>query len=220
MLDGLTFLDSHRQMPGMKLHVRSTAVALGAGTVLLSPGSRLSPDELARAGAVTDIVAPNLFHCAGVPGAHRVFPSARLWGPAGAEKVRPELPWSARLGETEWPYQAELSVIHLGGMPKVRETVFVHHKSRTLVVGDLCFNEVDAAGLGARFFGTLFGTYRRFATSRFFTMFVKDRAAFSASLRELWACDFVNVVPCHGEAVLGDGKQRLAAALAERGFTV
>ncbi|HRO67346.1 MAG TPA: hypothetical protein PL182_07270, partial [Pseudobdellovibrionaceae bacterium] len=66
----------------------------------------------------------------------------------------------------------------------------------------------------------LFGTYRRFAVSRFFLGMVKDQAAFEASLKEVLNWPFENIVMAHGEAVTGKGREMFLAALKERGIEV
>lgn len=112
--------------------------------------------------------------------------------------------------------QAQLT--SAGGMAKVREVLFLHKASRTLIVTDLCFNLLDARGLGARFILGLFGTYARFGVSRLYLRFVTDRARFEESLRKLFAWEFDHIAVSHGRLVEGSGRARLLAALQERGL--
>lgn len=55
------------KMPLMQLPVRTPLISLANAKVLVSPGSRLRPEQLQEMAGATDIIAPNLFHCAGVP---------------------------------------------------------------------------------------------------------------------------------------------------------
>lgn len=219
-LPNLTFLETHRAMPLLTLPLRSSVVTLEGARVLLSPASTLTEAELRAAGEVTDIVAPNLLHTEGMTTAAAVFPGARLWGPGGVQERLPALRWHGVLGRDAWPYESELRQVAIAGMPSVRESVFLHVRSRALLVADLAFHIEESKGFGAWLILHAFGTYRRFATSRFYTGFVKDRQAFVASLVELAALDFDVVVPAHGTIVMTDGKARLLAALAERGYAV
>lgn len=198
-------------MPGMNLPVRSVFIPLSKANILISPGSRLTEGELASLGRVDEIVANNGFHNAGVPKASAIFPKARAWGVPGSKQ--PNI-----LNETTWPYADELPVVVLEGIPGVNEAVFFHRESRSLVVADLCFNLVNARGFGAWLVLTLFGTYRRFGVSRFFLKYVKDRNAFQKSLKRIFEWDFDSIVMAHGEIVRSDGKDRLRAALKERGI--
>jgi hypothetical protein len=215
-LVNLLNVESALRMPLMQLPVRTTAVLLGQAVVLLSPAPAADLATCARLGTVTDIVAPTLFHHLGVQRAMQTFPQARCWGVPGFKAKRPDIAWSDELAPANWPYQAQLPVISLAGMPKVNERVFVHHASKSLLVCDLCFNLVAAHGVGARIILGLFGTYRRFAVSRLSVRLIADKTAFRRSLGEVFSYEFDNIVMSHGEIVYGDGRRRLLDALKER----
>lgn len=214
-------LDLHttvKRMPATDLPVTTSVAQLDRARVLLSPASTLSPEALRSFGAITDIVAPSLLHTAGIPGAAAVFPEARLWGPPGAAAKLPAVRWTGTLGVDPWPYEEELALLPVAGMPKVQEHLFLHKASRSLIATDLVFNVVEASGPGAWLFLHLFGTWRRLAVSRLFLRFVKDKARFRASLQRVAALEFDNLVPGHGAVVEGRGRERLVAALRERGL--
>ena len=218
-LPGLSFIERVLTIPGgLRLPVRTTVVDLPGARVVLSPTSKLSVDEWRALDDVTDLVATNLSHAAGMKRAAEAFPNARLWGPKGVERKYPALKWTGILGEATWPYEQALAARFIDGMPKSNEWVFVHRASGTLVASDLVFHVVDAEGLMARVMFGLFGTWRRFAVSRLFLMLVKDRAALRASLKALLAEEFESVATGHGALVIGDGKRRFVAALRERGL--
>jgi len=213
----LSFTEVSIALPGMRLPVRTTTAQLGTDRIVLSPASVLSDAQLQALGPVTDLVAPSLLHTAGMAKAAAAFPNARLWGPPGAAEKHPGLRSSGTLGETPWPH-AELVPLALDGMPRVREFVFLHVPTRTLIASDLVFNLVDASGLGARIVLGMAGTWRRFAVSRLFLHYVKDRAALRRSLAPILQADFDRVVPGHGAVVEPGGKERLRAAFRERGL--
>ena len=214
----LIYLDSIKHMPLLALPVRTPVVALASARLMISPGSMLTAEQLRQAGDVTDIVAPNLFHAAGMRSAAAAFPSARLWGPVGVGKKHPELRWHGTLGVDRWPYESELALVTLEGMDRMREAVFVHRASRSLLVTDLLFNLEDARGMGAWIILKLFDTYRRLGVSKFILRLTNDRAALRASLARVVALDFDRLVPSHGDIVETDGKARFLAALRERGL--
>jgi hypothetical protein len=218
MIEGIRFLEANKTLPGLELPVRSAVIELEAGRVLWSPGSRLTEEQLRGAGAITDIVAPSLPHTGGMKRAAAAHPSARLWGPAGVREKLPELKWHGLLGVDAWPHERELSRLPIDGMPQMREHVFLHRRSRTLLVSDLVFNIREPRGWGSRPIYSLFGTYRRFAVSRLFLSRVKDREAFKASLQPISQWEFEAVVPSHGEPVEGGGKPKLMEAFRERGL--
>lgn len=214
----LQYLHSVKKMPLLALPVCTVVVPLKSARVLISPGSMLTKEQLAQAGAVTDIVAPSLLHTAGVPRAAEVFPKAKIWGPVGARAAKPKINWTGELTEAAWPFGDELPFVRLAGIPRFEESVFVHRPSRSLLVTDLAFNMKDASGIGAWIILHLFGTYRRFAVSRFFLKSIQDRDAFEKSLGKIFAYDFERVVVGHG-SVEEKGRDSFRAALKERGFT-
>lgn len=214
----LSFLDCELKMPLMSLPVRTTVVQLKMGQVMISPGSQLTPEQLRSAGTVTDLVAPNLFHCAGLPKAQKTFPQAKVWGSPGCRELKTNISWTGDLNPKDWPYQEELPMLLIQGMPKVNETIFFHRRSKTLIVSDLCFNLQDARGVGCWIILNLFGTYRRFGVSRFWLKMTKDFPALKNSLRQLFEWDFENIVMSHGSTVVQDGKDRLKAAFQTRGL--
>lgn len=206
-------------MPLMKLPARSVAVRVSGGVALFSPGPNADLARCTELGSVTDIVAPTMFHDLGVQRAVETFPTAKIWGVPGFAEKLPDIKWSAEVTAANWPYQKELSAVLLKGMPQINETVFIHRKSKTLIVSDLCFNIADVRGAGAWIILHLFGTYRRFAISRLFRRFIADKAAFQRSLGELFSYDFDNIIMSHGDVVVGGGRERLLAVLRDRGLS-
>ncbi len=202
----------------MNLPVRSTLVTLPRGRIIISPGSKLDRSILNKIDRVTDLVAPNLFHCSGVPKSAAIFTSAKTWAPEGAKELKPHIAWSKTLGIDEWPYQDELSLVPIAGLPKVNEFVFVHQESRSLIVADLCFNLIDSQGPGAWLILNLFGTYKKLGISRFMLKFLKDKPALEKSLAHLFTFDFDNIIVGHGRNVIGGARGLLKEAFRERGL--
>ena len=121
-------------------------------------------------------------HTAGMKAAAAAHPSARLWGPAGVREKHPELTWHGILGVDPWPFESELALLPIPGMPKVNESAFLHHASKALYLTDLVFNVTDPKGLAAWMFYSTFGIYRRFGVSKLFLRLAKDRSAFEAAI--------------------------------------
>ncbi|KAF8859789.1 hypothetical protein BDZ45DRAFT_688876 [Acephala macrosclerotiorum] len=102
-----------------------------------------------------------------------------------------------------------------------KELVFCHKPSKTLIEADLIFNlpateqysrvpGADASsGWATKIFGALQNTKGDALWQKRMLWYVlssKDRTGFSTSLRKINTWDFVNLVPCHGETLIGDGK--------------
>lgn len=217
-MQNIEVLHSLVKMPLMGLPVASPVVQLGAAKIFISPGSQLTPVQYERLTGVTDIVAPNLFHSAGVPAAARAYPSAKIWGVPGLEKLKPEIKWTHKLTAETWPYNEELLAIPVGGMPRVREIVFYHRPSKTLITTDFGFNMTDVRGLGPWLITHMFGTYNKFAISRLVTMMVKDRSEFQRSIDQIMSLDFDTILVGHGGPVKQNAKAELRRAIKERGY--
>lgn len=218
LLKNLLFLDSIKKMPLMSLPVRSTLVQLKETKILISPGSNLTQATLQKLEDVKAIVAPSLLHCGGVPLAHSTFPKAQVWAPTGAKEIKSQIRWTHELSKDPWPYQDQLAFVPIKGVPKINEFVFIHKESKSLIITDLCFNLTNSKGLGAWIILNLFGTYRKFAVSKFFLKFAEDKLAFEQSLKEVLTHDFENIVVSHGTNVIGDGRRKLLQCFQERGL--
>lgn len=214
----MKYLESVVKMPLMDLPVRSVVIEVGSSRLLISPGSRLTPDQIKSAGPMTDIIGNSLLHTAGVPQAMKLFPTARVWGPPGVRDKKPEIAWTHELNEAQWSFQNQVPMVFVEGMPSINEVVFIH--DRTLIVADLCFNLTDAKGLGAWIILSLFGTYRKFGVSKLFLRYLKNREACTNSVKKIMDCDFDRIVPSHGSVIEAGGKELLRRAFNERGILV
>jgi hypothetical protein len=201
------------RMPGgVQMQTRMTVVRL--------PGDKLwmhSPipidDTLAAAldklGKVAYIVAPNLYHNLFVGPASARYPEARVYAPPGLKEKIPAL----RIDEVfsfappaDWGDTFEQRSV--AGAPSMREVVFLHRPSRTLIVSDLVFNIEKPEGLTTKVVLTMMGTRGKLARSRMWSLITKDKAAWKASVREVLALDFDRLIMAHGEVVTSGAKAR------------
>jgi len=202
-------IDQRLRVGGVEMGARSVVVRLpGRGLVVHSPGPDLASlrQELGGLGPVVGLIAPNLVHHRFVSAAHAAFPEARVFTVPGLRARRPELPPGEDLAGAEPElWRGQIDQLSVAGAPKLGEWVFFHRASRTLVLADLAFNIQHASSLFARLFWRLDGAYGRFGGTRLLRSWVKDRAAFVASLRQILAWDFQRVTVGHGAPVERDG---------------
>jgi hypothetical protein len=117
----------------------------------------------------------------------------------------------------EW--RSELEVLELEGMPNVREHVFFHRLTRTLIVADLVFNFGPHATAWTRWFFRWAGDISEFpGMSRLFRGSVRDPTAFARSVQLMMQWDFDRLIVGHGEIIHSGAKAKLAAALSTRRF--
>jgi hypothetical protein len=215
------FVEDRLKMPLMELPLRSTAIALkNKAVVVISPTGNIEQHQkkIDAMGQVEAIVAPNLFHHLFVQKAVELYPNAKVFGANGFAKKRPDIKWDGFLGIDRWPFDEELQLFPIAGMPKFNEFVFLHKASRSLIVTDLCFNLKNMSGIGAFFILSLFGSRNRFAVSRLFAMLVKDKPAFTTSIKKILEADFDRIIMAHGEILAQNAKHVLLEGLAARGF--
>ncbi|KAF6836775.1 hypothetical protein CMUS01_05293 [Colletotrichum musicola] len=106
-----------------------------------------------------------------------------------------------------------------------KELVFYFRPDRVLIQADLLFNlpateqysrvpeaERDtSSGIANKIFGPLQTTegdvkwVRRF---QWYVLSAKDRPSFNESIRRIDGWDFDTIVPCHGDTIQGDGKEK------------
>jgi glyoxylase-like metal-dependent hydrolase (beta-lactamase superfamily II) len=188
---------------GVRMPLCATIVRLADGGLWIHSPTPLSP-ELATAvealGPVRDLVAPNRFHHLSAGAWAQRFPGARLWAAPGLPEKRRELSFAGVLGDgATAPWANELAALPLAGAPAMNEVVFFHPASRTLVCTDLLFNVRKPASAMTSFILTLVGTKGRFAMSRLWWRYARDRAALKASIEKMLEWDFARVIPSHGE---------------------
>lgn len=99
--------------------------------------------------------------------------------------------------------------------------MFLHKKSKTLIEADMLFNmpaheqysktgESATAGFFSGLFARLNSTagdaiwQRRFA---WYLISAKDRGGWNKSVKRIEGWDFENIVPAHGDCLLGNGKE-------------
>ncbi|WP_437832984.1 DUF4336 domain-containing protein [Sorangium sp. So ce1153] len=204
------------KLPGVRFPVRSPVVRLGdGGLVLFSPlpGVERAADEIRALGEVRAIVAPNLMHHLGLAPAARLFPGARVYGPRGLEKKRPDVAITGALDGAPDPlWSAEIDQVAVGGMPRLDEVAFFHRPSKTLFLWDLCFHITQSEHLPTRLFMRLNGAYGRFGPSRIARSMMRDRAAVGAAVKQMIAWGPERVVVAHGDVIERGGQAALQGA--------
>ena len=218
----LLFIDDEVKLPLMLLPNRCTIVKVNkSDLIIISPTQNFIQykSKIDAFGKVVAIVEPNMFHHLFTAAAKELYPSATLYGVEGHLTKCSKIPWDKTINAENWPWQKELPVFQVGGMPKVQEHVFYFKKEKTLVVTDLCFNVSNAKGFGARLMLTALGTYNCLGVSRLFAKFASDKKALSVSIKSILELEFDRLVMAHGDILESNQnpKERLTAALAARG---
>lgn len=216
--DVWTFECDLRVAPGFYLPARSTIVRLSNGKLVVhSPLGPLAADDataqsVEALGEVTALVAPNCLHWLSLKAAAARWPRARVFGTPGLERK------NVGTGFTALPsigaFEDELMVRRVEGMPNLFEHVFLHPRSRTLIVTDLVFNVHRCRGFAMPLALRCVGAWKRLAQSRALRFMTKDPVQAAHSVLDVLAWDFDRLVMAHGDVVESNARQKLAAALA------
>jgi hypothetical protein len=216
LADGVWEATSTLKMPlGVRFPIRMTVLrATDRSLALVSPIAldTATGGALDALGEVRLIVAPNLLHHLFAGDAKQRWPRARLVGPEGLAKKRPDLVRDAALGDGV--LLPGITSHAVQGAPSIDEYLVHHAPSRTLVATDLVFNVRGGVGFPTWLvFALVSGTFGRLAPSRMWRFTVKDRHAFRTSLERALQRDFDRLVVAHGEVVEAGAKAALRAAL-------
>jgi hypothetical protein len=199
---------------GIRVNARMTVIRLRDGGVILHSPCPFDED-LARAvrrlGPVRGIVAPGNYHYLFVPGCQQAFPSARTYICPGVERKMPQLRFDEVLDDAAPPLWAdEISQLVIRGARIIREVVFCHRPSRTLIVVDVIENIGDAtAGTNwiLRMWFLLFRMWNRPAPAPEYWLAWKDKSVARRCFERVLGWDFERVILAHGELITQDARR-------------
>jgi len=218
LVPGLLWVKEHPvRLAGGRFLTRMTVLRLEDGLCLHSPveiddATRSAIEALAEVRA---IVAPSTFHHFFVASAQQAFPSARTYAIMGLETKRKDLRFDELLGDEPpalWAGQMDQVVI---GNRVMREVVFFHRASRTLVGTDLVENfrdETPGTNAALRVWMRLFGMWGRPRPAPELRWFTRDREAARLALERLLTWDFDRAVIAHGDLLDRDPKGAIREA--------
>ncbi len=187
------------------------------GSLAVHSGIRLVEQDrfaLRELGEVRWIVVPNRFHGSEAAWYAAHHAGARVLVPAALRSF-----FESRLGRVDGSVEddemlPEIRCLSLRGT-RMHEIALLHAASRTLVLTDVAFNVGVELPRLARVFMRLNGAYGRFGPTRLFRwIFLSNRQAFAASLREMLQHPVERIIVSHGAIVETGGREVLRRAFA------
>jgi len=203
---------------------RMTILRLSGGELMVhSPIRLMDPDYglLDQLGELRTIIVPNSLHCDEAHFYKQRYPQAALLVSQGARKKVEKMCHIDGLLPDSWDQKVKSQVecLEILGTRGLHENVFLHKKSRTLVLTDLVFHMTAPVKGAAKLFFQLNKIYQRFGPSRVFRyLFVSHLQQVSSSIEILLRWDFDRVIMSHGEVLDAGGKEALRQGFAELGF--
>ena len=197
-----------------------TVIRLRSGGVILHSMAAFTEADVAAIRSVGSpgwLVESMLLHDTYAKEGHMAFPEVPLLGPPGFSDVVkfPTLPLLP--APAEWT--GEVEVYPVEGAPKLKEHLFLHVPTRTLIVADLIFNFDPHEHGWDRFFHRYIAGFKRYpGMSRIFKICITDREAFGTSMQKVMESDFDRIIVGHGQVIESGGKALLKRALADAGM--
>ncbi len=186
----------------LQLGTRMTVVRLSDSSLLLHSPISLTESlrkEIEELGSVRYVVAPNRFHHLFASDWTVRYPQSRLYVAPGLQQKRPDLTVTGVLPQdAPDSWLMDLECILFEGLPLANEVVFLHKKTRTLMLCDLAFNIGPEAPWLTRLTFRLWGRYNDFGPTRFERLMIRDRGAAKRSLERILNLDFERVIVTHG----------------------
>ncbi|AXQ31123.1 DUF4336 domain-containing protein [Solimonas sp. K1W22B-7] len=202
---------------GMHIGTRMTVVRLSNGSLLLHspvPMSETLMAEINALGPVRHIVCPNVFHHLYAAAAVAAFPDAILHGPPALRAKRKDLAFGAELSETPHPdWGGDFELLTIAGC-WIRETVFYHPATRTLIACDLVENFHGSPHAPTRLYLKLQGLYGVVGFGRLLRFLYRDRRSARVSIDRLLQWPFERLVLAHGEVLTDDARESVRRGMA------
>lgn len=217
MDDRLTQLDDNlwvvaRPLRFVGLHIgtRMAIVRLSGGGLFVHSPVALTNElrgEVDALGQVQHVVAPNYYHHLYVGDFAEAYPDAMIHGVPGLANKRKKVRFDAELGEEPHPdWAGDLEQLPLAGT-MLKETVFFHRASRTLVSCDVTENFETSPKWFTRMYLKVGGVHGKPGLNKLIRWVVRDKQAARASIDRILEWDFERVSVAHGDIIESDGRE-------------
>ena len=154
------------------------------------------------------MVAPNLHHHLYLAD-YRDLPGVRVYASPGLPEKKPGLRFDDVLTDTApAAWRGEIDQHFFAGAPFLKEVVFCHRASRTLLLTDLAFNFVECAHTPTRWWLRAMGGLGRFGPPRHVRWLIRDRKSARRSADVILGWDIERIVVTHG-IVLSQSAKRV-----------
>ncbi|PFH59188.1 hypothetical protein XA68_12672 [Ophiocordyceps unilateralis] len=219
---------------GTLVRLSSGALAIFS-PIALTEDTKTKVSEMG--GKIGYIVALDFEHHIFVSEWAKQYPSAKVIGPEGLEEKRREQKDDPKIGDDKFDvvftkenkreirispeFDADFDYEYVDGHSNL-ELVFLYKPDRVLIEADLMFNlpaneqyskapEEDRklAEVADSLFQTVQSTEGEPKWMRRFNWYVaaKDRDSLNKSIKLIDSWDFTTLIPCHGDVLVGDGKE-------------
>jgi hypothetical protein len=201
------------------LNTRMTIVRLNNGDLWLH--SPIAPNEMlfeevSKLGSIKWLVSPNLLHHMFIePWSHQ-FPEARVLGVKGLDKKQPNLT-ILDLHQESQKFSSEILTIAIEGIPVLKENVFYHVSSKTLIVTDIFFFNPDVTGFTKWYFW-LNQVLKEPNTPLLVNASIKDKDAYIRSIQKIRQLDIERISMCHHHILTTNVQEHVKRLIPSKNF--
>jgi len=187
---------------GIKGSIRMTLVRLNDGRLFVHSPTSIDDElfaEIKALGEVAYIVAPNLMHHLFFSACAKRFPEAQCWAPLGlAEKLKGNVPSHIELAdETPVVSGEEIEQITLEGHD-IRETVFFHRHSKTLITADMIYHYQGDQYPSETLFFRLVAKFGELSLPFYHTFATRNKPMLLSNIDSVRAWPFERIIMSHG----------------------
>lgn len=222
LADNLWTVNQPLKVMGFNLGHRMTVVKMKTGALWVHSPVKLTDaimEHLEGLGPVVYVVAPSCMHDLYLNDYAKAFPDASFYTAPGFKKTVEPGQSAHTLGPSAPEAWAdEIDQIRLAGVPQINEVVFLHKRSRSLIIADLVFNIIHRKRMLDRLALRLNGCYGRATPSRLFISIIRNKVSFKKSIWQVLQWDFGRVIVGHGDIIEKDAKETLRTAFENKGL--
>ncbi len=204
---------------GMQIGRKMIVIRLQSGELFINSPAELSgslKEELDELGQLRYVTAASSMH------GHlymehyaAAYSGVELFAVPGLPKKRKDLSFNGMLGSTPDPRWAkEIDQAVYMGNRFITEIEFFHRESKTLILGDICFNLQGDFPPFTSLMARLSGTYGKLGTTRDIRISTRNRSAARRSIGKISEWNFDRIIVGHGEMVEADAKAAFHKAFA------
>lgn len=200
---------------GVNIGQRMTVFRLNDDSLLVHNPASLSPqlqEQLKRIGKISCITTANLHLHQNLSDWWLTYPEARFFAAPGLYNKRTDLGFDGILNSTTstlWRNQLYQTVLR--GNDACEEVIFCDPNSRTLVLGESLLL-LQEGSLFRQFVGRLLGCHKEACVPLPYQIQIKESKLLRQSLQEILTWPFDHILPIHGDPIVFNGKEKLAAA--------
>ena len=202
---------------GLQIGRNMVVIRLPNGDLFVNSPASLSDDRIAALndlGRVRYVTPSSKLHGhLHMEDYRHAFPDAELFAAPGLDRRRTDLAFDGLLGSA--PDQRWANVIDQAaflGAFWITEIEFFHRPSKTLIIGDICYNLGPETPLKTRLAARLLGMYGDLSVPLDLRHLIKNEAAARHSIDRILEWDFERVIVGHGHVVEHNPKRRVREA--------